>query len=343
MKLPITKIIKETDQAVTICFKNNRFFNKIKYKPGQFLTIKIPLNGKIEKRAYSFSSNPYTDKDLRITVKKVEHGLISNFVNESLLVGQKIAVEKPMGSFFIEPNAKQKKQYALFAAGSGITPIFSILKTVLAKEPESNVLLTYANQDQYNIIFFQELNILLDKYPSRLKVEHILSDNNNPIFHSGFITKDIVQKIFAKHHIAFLEEHEYMICGPAGFMAATKEILKAKYIPVNQIKTEAFKPAKVKVNNKNLISNVTIKNQSKTYTLKVPGDKTILQQAMKENIVIPYSCRSGMCNNCKANCTDGSITMMKGHLLPEEEVQEGKILTCVAYPTSEELTIEILN
>lgn len=341
MKLPITNIIKETDQAVTVCFKNNRFFNKLKYKPGQFLTIKIPIEGRIEKRAYSFSSNPYTDKELKITVKKVENGLISNYVNNELKVGQTIAVEKPMGSFFINPDTKNKKQYALFAAGSGITPVFSILKSVLTKEPNSTVLLIYANLNKENIIFYEELLELLNYYQDRLKVEHILSENTNPKFHSGFITKDIVRKVFAKNHIAFLDEHEYMICGPAGFMKTTKEILKENHVPVNKIKVEAFKPAKVKIDSKNLISQVTIKHKGVTHKIEVPGDKTILQQAMKENIVIPYSCRSGMCSSCKANCTSGETVMMKGHLLPENEVNEGKILTCVTYPTSEELTIEI--
>jgi ring-1,2-phenylacetyl-CoA epoxidase subunit PaaE len=343
MKLPITNIIKETDQAVTVCFKNNRFFNKLKYKPGQFLTIKIPIDGRIEKRAYSFSSSPYTDKELKITVKKVENGLISNYVNNELKVGQTIAVEKPMGSFYIDPDTKNQKQYALFAAGSGITPVFSILKSVLTKEPNSTVLLVYANLNKENIIFYKELLELLNYYQDRLNVEHILSENTNPKFHSGFITKNIVQKVFAKNHIAFLEEHEYMICGPAGFMKTTKEILKDNHVPVNKIKVEAFKPAKVKVDNKNLISKVTIKLNDKTHIIEVPGDKTILQQAMKENIVLPYSCRSGMCSSCKANCSSGETTMIKGHLLPESEVNEGKILTCVTYPTSEELTIEILN
>lgn len=343
MKLPITNIIKETDQAVTVCFKNNRFFNKLKYKPGQFLTIKIPINGRIEKRAYSFSSNPYTDKELKITVKKVENGLISNYINNNLKIGEKISIEKPMGSFYIEPDPKNRKQYALFAAGSGITPVFSILKSILVKEPSSTIILVYANLNKENIIFFKELQELTKSYPERLSVEHILSQNTDSLFHSGFITKDIVQKVFAKNHIDFLEKHEYMICGPAGFMATTKEILKSKCIPLNKIKVEAFKPAKVKIDNKNLISKVTIKLNDTTHIIEVPGDKTILQQAMKENIALPYSCRSGMCSSCKANCSTGETTMIKGHLLPENEVNEGKILTCVTYPTSEELTIEILN
>ncbi|WP_152286772.1 ferredoxin--NADP reductase [Flavicella marina] len=343
MKLTVTNIIQETEQAVTLCFKNNRFINRIKYKPGQFLTLKIPINGRVENRAYSFSSNPFTDKDLKITVKKVENGLVSNYVNNVVKKGQKIAIEKPMGSFFIEPNKANKKQYVLFAAGSGITPVFSILKSVLSEEPNSKVVMVYANHDQNNIIFLEELKALEKQYNDRFQLVHILSHNTNPNYYSGFITNSIVEKIFEKNEINFVEDHTYMICGPAGFMKNTKEILKNKGIPLNKIAVEAFKPAKLKIDRKNLVSQVTIKHKGKEHSLKVPGNKTILQQAMLDNIVLPYSCRSGMCSSCKAECSSGKITLMKGHLLPENEVKEGKILTCVAYPDSEEVTIEILS
>lgn len=343
MKLPVTNIIKETEQAVTVCFKNNRFFNKVTYKPGQFLTLKIPVNGRVEKRAYSFSSNPYTDSELKITVKKVQNGLISTYVNEKMKVGQKIAVEKAMGSFFVEPKVENQKQYLLFAAGSGITPVFSILKSVLYKEPKSKVILTYANMDTANIIFHEELNALTKKYQERLQVEHILSHNDNLNYHSGFITEEIIHKIFKKHKVEFSEAHEYMICGPAGFMKTTKDILVANKIPHRLIKIEAFKPPKIKVTGKNKISKVTIKHLGTDHEIEVPRDKTILQQAMRNNIVLPYSCRSGMCSTCKASCTSGETTMIKGHLLPESEVKEGKILTCVTYPQSDEVTIEIPN
>lgn len=341
MKLTVTNIIQETEQAVTICFKNNRFFNKVNYKPGQFLTIKIPINGRVEKRAYSFSSNPYTDNDLRITVKKVEKGLISNYLNNDIHKGDKIAIEKPMGSFFIEPNKTNEQQYLLFSAGSGITPVFSILKSVLSEEPNSKVIMIYANQNRENIIFLKELEELQKKHADRFQLEHILSDNSDPKYFSGFITNEIVQKIFTRHKVAFSEAHKYMICGPAGFMNNTKEILKSQGIPVGMIQIEAFKPPKLKIDRKNLTSEVTIKYKGKTHQIKIPGNKTILQGAMSNNIVIPYSCRSGMCSSCKAECSSGQISLMKGHLLAEEEVKNGKVLTCVAYPETEQVTIEI--
>jgi ring-1,2-phenylacetyl-CoA epoxidase subunit PaaE len=340
MKLTVVNVKKETDQAVTVSFKNNRFFNRVNYKPGQFLTLKIPINGRVESRAYSFSSDPYTEKTLKITVKKVKNGLVSNYLNTNVKAGQKVTVEKPMGSFYIEPNADQKLQYVLFAGGSGITPVFSILKTVLAKEPQSKVVLIYANLNIDNIIFLQELQDLCKTYPDRLSVEYILSENTNPLFHSGFVTQEILEKIFEKHELEFTD-HKYMMCGPAGYMRTVKEILKTKSIAPSQIQTEVFKAAKIKIDSKNLLSKVTIKHKGTTHNLEVPGNRTILEQAMKENIALPYSCRSGMCSTCKAQCTSGDVQLTKGHILPDDEVANGAILTCVSYPTSEEVTIEI--
>lgn len=341
MKISVKNIIQETEEAVTVCFKNNRFFNKIKYKPGQFITLKIPINNTVEKRAYSFSSNPFDEDELKITVKKVEGGLVSNYINNNLKIGDVIEVEKPMGSFFIEPNKNEKKQYVLFAAGSGITPIYSILKSVLLKEPFSKILLIYANQYNNNIIFYNELNNLIEKYPFQLNVNYVISENTNPKLYSGFLTKEIVKEVFLKNKLSF-DLHKYMICGPSGYMDKVKEILKEEGIERNHIQLEIFKKPNIKIDSKNLISEVSIKINGNSYTLKIPGNKTILERAMAENIPLPYSCRSGMCSSCKANCTSGEVTMIEGHLLDDSEVLQGKILTCISYPASESLHIEIL-
>jgi len=127
MILTVEKIIQETEDAVSVVFKKPGLFKKVKYKPGQFLTLKIPINNKIENRSYSLSSSPWLHKSLRITVKKVKGGLISNYICNELKEGQKIEVDKPIGNFFIEPNKKESKKYVMFAGGSGITPVYSII------------------------------------------------------------------------------------------------------------------------------------------------------------------------------------------------------------------------
>jgi 2Fe-2S type ferredoxin len=342
MKLLIKDIIKETDDAVTLCFKNGNFFNKLSYKPGQFLTIHASINNKIHKRAYSFSSNPFSDKDLKITIKRVEKGLVSNYVHDQLKIGDKLEIDKPAGSFYVEPQSFSKKQYVLFAGGSGITPMFSIVKAILAKEKHSKVLLIYANQNEASIIFHEAIKALEIGYPNHFKVEHILSKNTLTAdnYHFGLMTKELLKAFFLKYDLLF-DDHEYMICGPFGYMEKVKELLKLNGISREQIKIEVFKAPEVKLTGRNLISNVTLKLNNETHQIQVRGDQSILQKAMSENIPLPYSCRSGMCSSCKGTCVSGRVKMIDGHLLSEDEVKKGDILTCVSYPESEQIVIEL--
>ncbi|WP_203257196.1 ferredoxin--NADP reductase [Hyunsoonleella ulvae] len=343
MKLLVKDIIKETDDAMSICFKNGNLFKKLKYKPGQFLTIHVPIDGVIQKRAYSFSSNPYTDKDLKITVKRVEKGLVSNYVHDNLKIGDKLQVDDPAGTFCIEPKNNHQKQYVLFAGGSGVTPMFSIVKSVLTEEPKSKILLIYANQTMESIIFHEEIKALSAQYSEQFKVDHIVSGNTTykGNYHPGLATKLVVDRIFIKHGITYQDDHVYMICGPFGYMEKIKEILGENGITREKIKVEVFKSPTVKVTGKNLLADVTLKHKGEEYNFKVRGDKSILNQAMSHNIVIPYSCRSGMCSTCKGKCVEGEVQMTEGHILPDDEVEGGSILTCVTYPVSEKVVIEI--
>lgn len=343
MKLLVKDIIRETNDVISICFKNGNLFKKLKYKPGQFLTIHTPINNQVEKRAYSFSSNPFTDKDLKITIKRVEKGLVSNFVHDNLKVGDKIKVDDPAGGFFVEPSSDSQKQYVLFAGGSGVTPMFSILKSVLTEEKKSKVLLIYANQNMESIIFKDEIASLENQYPDTLKVEHIVSSvsNSKNNYHAGLATKEIIDTVLSKHSLTYDGEHQYMICGPFGYMEKIKEILKENGITRDKIKIEVFKKPEIKATGKDLESNVTIKFKGKEHQISVSGDKSILRQALSSNVALPYSCRSGMCSTCKAKCTEGEVNMTDGHFLSEEEVAKGIILTCISYPVSEKIVLEI--
>ncbi|MEM9001713.1 MAG: ferredoxin--NADP reductase [Bacteroidota bacterium] len=341
MKLQVKNIIKETDNAVSVSFKNGSLFKKLSYKPGQFLTINVPISGKVHKRAYSFSSSPFEDKDLKITVKRVEKGLVSNYVNDELEIGDKIEVDRPTGSFFVEPNESAAKQYIFFAGGSGITPIYSIIKSVLTKEPKSRILLVYANQNYSSIIFLKDLEKLVEQYGAVFSIEHILSSNDRSEgnFHSGLATEALITKLFKKHGLEFSNDSVYMICGPLGYMEVVKEVLRFKEIKSSQIKVEVFSSPKVKLTGKNLISDVEIQYNGETHKIKVAGNESILKVAMRNNIVLPYACRAGMCVSCKASCVSGEVKMIEGHFLEQEEVDMGNILTCVSYPTTENVVI----
>jgi ring-1,2-phenylacetyl-CoA epoxidase subunit PaaE len=342
MKLTVKNIEKETDDTVSVIFKNGGLFNKIKYLPGQFVTLHFKVDNKIHKRAYSFSSNPYTDKEPKVTVKRVDNGLISNHIHDHLKVGDKLEIDKPDGSFFVIPEKKQESTYVFFAGGSGITPIFSIIISVLTKEPKSKIILIYANRYTNTVIFKNEIERLLQNFKDRFRVEFLISKEVPKLenYHKGLITETLVMDLMEKHDLEF-KSCQYMICGPFGFMEAVKSILLVNKVSSSKIKEELFKrPDKVVVKS-GLQSKVQILLNGKNHELYMENDKTILQAAMANNIDMPYSCRSGMCSTCLATCQTGEVAMTEGHFLDQKDVDAGKILTCVSYPASENVIIEI--
>lgn len=342
MKLTVKNIQQETADTVSVSFKKAGLFNKLKYNPGQFVTLHIKLNDIVHKRAYSFSSNPFTDDEPKITVKRVKNGLVSNYIHDSLKVGDKIPVDKPGGSFFVKPEKGQQKNYVLFAGGSGITPIFSIISSLLHKEPKSKIILIYANRFLNSIIFKEKLEKLRKEYEDRFKIEFLISKEIPVLdnYHHGLITDGIVMDVLEKYDLAF-GKGQYMICGPFGFMEAVKSILYVNGVSPTKIKEELFKrPDRVVLKN-GVLSKVKIQLKGKSHELSVQGNTTILQAAMANNIEMPYSCRSGMCSTCLASCISGDISMTEGHFLEQKDVDAGKILTCVSYPTSENVVISI--
>ncbi|WP_010523427.1 ferredoxin--NADP reductase [Aquimarina agarivorans] len=343
MLLTVDKIVQETDDAVSVIFKKPGFFSSIKYKSGQFLTLKVPVKNRIENRSYSLSSSPWLHKYLRITVKKVKDGLVSNYICDQLKEGQKIEIDKPMGNFFVVPNKKEANQYILLAGGSGITPIYSIILSVLEKEPKSSILLIYANQNKNTIIFKKELEALLQKYPDRIVMHHFLESVDTPEKHyyEGRLNETKLNEILQTKGIAY-STGKFMLCGPQGFMDAAVAILTNNGVPENKIMLEAFTADLSKMEAESVdASSVTLSGVGFDSTITVNKGETILKAALDSNVEIPYSCRSGMCSSCKAKCTSGSVKMLDGHLLPENEIAEGYILTCISFPTSENVAITL--
>lgn len=268
--------------------------------------------------------------------------MISNHIHDHLKVGDKLEIDKPDGSFFVIPEKKQESTYVFFAGGSGITPIFSIIISVLTKEPKSKIILIYANRYTNTVIFKNEIERLLQNFKDRFSVEFLISKEVPKLenYHKGLITETLVMDLMEKHDLEF-KSCQYMICGPFGFMEAVKSILLVNKVSSSKIKEELFKrPDKVVVKS-GLQSKVQILLNGKNHELYMENDKTILQAAMANNIDMPYSCRSGMCSTCLATCQTGEVTMTEGHFLVQKDVDAGKILTCVSYPASENVIIEI--
>jgi ring-1,2-phenylacetyl-CoA epoxidase subunit PaaE len=339
-KLTILRKKQETKDAVTLFFKNLSFFKKIKYHSGQFITVKFTINGKEEQRAYSFSSSSF-DKELSLTVKKTEKGIVSNYINNSLKEGDKVVLGDVGGGFYVEPEKSLKRTFCFYAAGSGITPLYSMTKTLLQEEPLSKVYLFYANKTWDSIIFREDLLSLKKQYPNNLEVVHILGNSQGASIPciQGYMQHEILSDVFSKEEIQPKEALHYM-CGPSGFMDKTKEILYEYNIERKDINLEAFSLPKSMMIKKSENASVNIIKKGATETLDMVSNKTILEQCLSKNVDIPFSCRSGMCNTCVAKCTDGTVKMLEGHVLPDDKVKENYVLTCISFPTSENVSLE---
>ena len=347
--LKVIAINKPIDEATTITFDvPSVLYDSFNYSPGQYLTIKFKIDGQEVRRSYSLNSSPFKEEALQVTVKRVKNGLVSNFVGDHLKVGDELEVMVPQGKFYadIQPNAY--KTYFLFAAGSGITPIISIAKSVLLASPKSAVNLFFGNTNQDTIIFKDEIEALEKSYNTRFKVVHTLS---KPRVWStwkqwegkkGRIDENAVEW-FITNHPPVAQTTEYYICGPGAMNKAIRKSLLELGIPKELIHIEQFGgEVTAESNDINAISGaqLTVKINNQNHQLPIPTGKTILQTLKDANIETPYSCESGVCGTCVAKIKSGSAEMKSCMALDENEIKDGFILTCQSLPTSADLEIE---
>ncbi len=340
-KLKVKEITQETADTITVHLKQP-LFSKIKYISGQFLTILVPIDGKTERRAYSLCSAPVADSDLMFTVKRVPKGLVSNYLNDNLNVGDKLEIMEPLGNFIWQAEPKIERHVVLFGAGSGITPLMSILKTVLLFEPKSKVTLVYGNQTESSIIFKNKLDWFQDKYGERLKITHVLSQKPVDWAITGRINTQIVEKTFENinksNAICFL-------CGPEGMQTTVRETLEKLGLTAQQIQQESFVNTKLAVSPSESDSSdsktVTIMLDGASHEIDVPSDKFILDAGLEAGLDMPFSCQSGICTACRGKCQTGEVKMQDDEGLSESEIRDGYVLTCVSRPMTDDVVIEI--
>lgn len=346
--LSVKKIVQETKDAISIVFDQPT--NKINYKSGQFLTLIAKVNGKDVRRAYSLCSSPFVDNDLVVTVKRVDNGLMSNWLPDNLKVGQKLRVMEPMGQFTTELSKTNKRHMILFGGGSGITPMMSIIKSILSQEPESICSLIYCNRDIDSIIFQEELRKMETRDEGRLHVIHIL--DNAPMNwqgYSGLLNKGMLEKLFERIPDWGLDNTTYLMCGPEGMMKNVEALLDEHKIPQKNIFKESFvqgiidkEPKKENAATDELISReVTIKYDGQEFKITVPPSSTILFTALDQGIDLPYSCQSGLCTACRGKALSGKVKLDEEEGLSQSEREEGYVLTCVGHPMSDDVVIEI--
>ncbi|MBD78474.1 MAG: phenylacetic acid degradation protein [Crocinitomicaceae bacterium] len=344
--LTISKIQRTTKDSIAVSFSIPENLKEIfKYKQGQYLAFRKAFDGGEVRRSYSLCSSPVVDNELQVAIKVVEGGLFSTWANNELKVGDVLETLAPAGNFYTEIEEGQKKKYVLFGAGSGITPLMSIIKTALAVEKESEVVLVYGNKDESSIIFNDELKVLEDQYGDRFTRFDVLSrvDGRNPML-SGRVDNNKCEAI--NGNTSIFDGNEYFLCGPEGMINEVSELLKSKGIDKSNIHFELFiapvaPSVKTEDPNQEITSSLTVIMDDEEFEINLSskGD-TILDAAMDAGADVPFSCKGAVCCTCKAKVTEGSARMEMNYALGDDEVEEGYILTCQAHPTSEKCVVD---
>ncbi len=346
--LKVKEIIQETKDAISIAFEQPE--KKITYKSGQFLTLIIPVQGKEVRRAYSLCSSPFVDQNLVVTVKRVDNGLMSNWLPDNLKAGSKLKVMEPMGQFTTEYKKEGKRHLILFAGGSGITPMMSIIKSLLTQEPDSICSLIYCNRDVDSIIFKNEFDKLQTTYEGRLHVIHVL--DNAPMNwqgYSGLLNHDMLVKLFERIPDWGIEKSTYLMCGPEGMMKNVDLLLAEHHIPKEKIFKESFVAGVLDKEKKETpvakeeykTREVTIRYDGQEFKVMVPPDRAILETALDQGIDLPFSCQSGLCTACRGKALSGKVKLDEEEGLSQSERDEGYVLTCVGHPMTDDVVIEI--
>lgn len=346
MELQILRVTKSTEDSVSLWFK--RQSNLIDYKSGQHGIFSFVIREERITRTYSFHTSPYIDDELAITVRAVKGGLISNFLTSTVHEEIKVELEKIEGGFTLEPSHDVKRHLIMFAGGSGITPIFSMMRTLLNEEPRSTLSLIYSNKSLSKIIFNSELAKLENEYPTRLKVYHVITNDETvprdfPVFYKGRLSKLVVKKII-KSILAEVNYHiEYYLCGPYSFMQLIEDAIRSLsderlkiykehfFIPYD---ASAFDPTALP--DREII--LQVMNMERLFIVK--SGQSILQAALESGIQVPYSCTEGQCGTCRAKLISGEVKLRKNHILTDNELKDGQILMCQSFPMSDGVTIK---
>ena len=340
-KLRVADIRQETEDCVSVSFdvSDTTAFN---FVPGQYLTFKQEINGEQLRRSYSICSSPL-ENELRIAVKRVPEGRFSSWATNDLKVNDVLEVMPPMGNFILEPTPAQEEEYIGFAAGSGITPLLSMIKTVLQHSPKSRFTLFYGNKKTASIIFKNELEDLKDKYLGRLDIHHVLSreDQGNDLLF-GRIDEARAKSLIDKLPSSILPAG-YFLCGPEEMIHNVSDAIKNSGADQKKIHFELFssdqassklKEEKKESSSKQNLSSVTVVlDGEKTHFEQKPND-FVLDAALAAGADIPYACKGAVCCTCRAKVLEGDVEMSMNYSLTEEEVEEGYVLSCQSMPRS---------
>lgn len=339
-KLKIADVRKETADCVSVSFDvPTALKGEYAFIQGQYLTLKFSVKGEEVRRSYSVCSGVH-ENELRVAVKRVKDGKGSNYIYDNFKTGQEVEVMIPMGGFHSPMDKSHKKNYVLFAGGSGITPMFSILKTVLQAEPDSTLILFYGNLNEEAAIFKKQLDEIALKNSSRVQLHYIF---DKPVatydaLYTGVMTKEKAKLLLDKH-VNLNADNEFFICGPTPMMDNLRETLEEKKVEKSKIHIEYFVAAAPVAPQDSVLqkisSQVTVSmyGMETTFNLNSTG-KSILDAALDAGVDVPFACKGAVCATCRGKVLEGRVHMDKNFALTEEEVAEGFVLTCQSHPTT---------
>ncbi len=344
-RLRVIETHPETEHATSVLFEvPPELRETFRWKAGQHITLRFYLDGEEVRRPYSISDAPEAGSPLRITVKRHKGGLVSNHVNEQVAAGDVIDVMPPFGSFYLDPDPRARRTYYFFGAGSGITPLFAMIRSALATEPYSVVRLAYGNANADSTIFREELARMQEQFEERMTVRHVLSSPSwLSSFHywkRGRIDAGRVGE-FIEEHPPYAQDARYYVCGPGGMNAAVRGALIGMDVPNTRIYMEnygAVTPPDDSV--AGIAAEATVRLRGTTSSVVVSAGQTVLNAVRAANETPPYSCESGVCGACRARLRRGKVHLRARMALTDAEISRGAILTCQALPTTPQLTVD---
>jgi len=347
--LTVAQVTNETRDTIAVTFAvPPELQDAYRYTQGQHLTLRAMINDEDVRRSYSICT-AVQENTLRVAIKRASGGIFSTWANDTLKAGTVIEVMPPMGHFNVPLSPESSKRYLAFAAGSGITPMLSIIKTTLITEPHSIFTLFYGNRASSSVIFKEELADLKDRYLDRFKLVYVMSREQQDIeLFNGRITKEKCEQFF-KHWITLTDIDQAFICGPEQMMHDVSEVLQANGLPKEKIKVELFAASAPKhrhVPNTRPVAG----NQDCEITLIIDGahinftmekDKeSVLDAALKQGIDMRYSCKAGVCSTCRCKVLDGKVDMDANYALEDYEVARGFALSCQSFPVSDKVVMD---
>lgn len=344
--LIVTDVENTIRDAIVVSLKPEQDEVAFDFTQGQYLTFRQLIEGTEIRRSYSICAGK--GEGLKVGIKRVDGGAFSNWANDMLTPGMRVEAMPPMGNFYTAIEPERERNYIGFAGGSGITPVLSILKTTLASEPKSKFTLVYANRGVNTIMFKEELEDLKNQYMGRLTLLHILeSDAQDIDLFQGRVDQGKCDLLF-KHWIDISAMDMAFICGPEPMMLAIADALRHHGLREDQIKFELFAAAQqgrlaqrkhqVAAQDKPTELGVTIDRTKRTITME-PG-QSVLDAALEHTLDAPFACKAGVCSTCRCKVTKGQVEMIANHALEDYEIEQGYVLACQSYPTSQQLEVE---